>query len=414
MQPSPDKDIVAGRFGNLRTPTAEALSSALEGGRISEDQARHLIDLSRDELPALLAVAGFLRDQHKGRIVTYSPKAFFPVTNLCLDRCSYCTFRQDPGSPGARTMLPGDIRSVATQAARLGCIEALMCLGDRPERAFRSYRDTLAHLGHASTASYVAQCCEIALDEGMLPHTNAGLLSREEMAALRPLNVSLGLMLESTSTRLLERGGAHFNAPDKDPRLRIRMMRQAGELSIPFTTGILLGIGENSAERVASLRVIAELDDDGGHIQEIIVQNFRAKASTRMAAQPEPESYEVAAAVAVARLMMPTMNLQVPPNLNPYDLKLFLAAGINDWGGISPLTLDFVNPEAPWPQIESLAATCTAEGFDLRPRLPVYEEYCVDEFVDAALRTPIGVHRRRIDDLSRQTQSAQHQPESHE
>lgn len=372
------------RFRSLSRATAAALDRALDGVGIDDGQALHLVGLDRDELPALFAVAGALRDRTRGSVVTYSPKAFFPVTNLCLDRCSYCTFRQDPGSPGAWTMLPEDVRRVARNAAALGCIEALMCLGDKPERAYRSYRDTLAVLGHDSTVSYVAACCEIALDEGMLPHTNAGLLSKAEMTELRPLNVSLGLMLESVAP-LRERGAAHANAPDKDPALRLGMMREAGELRIPFTTGVLLGIGETAADRIASLRAIAAIQSEFGHIQEIIVQNFRAKSATRMAGRAEPASYETAAVVAVARLMMPAMNLQVPPNLNPYDIQLFLAAGINDWGGISPLTLDFVNPEAPWPQIDSLSAACAARGFTLRPRLPVYAEYCTDEFIEPAL-----------------------------
>jgi FO synthase len=251
----------------------------------------------------------------------------------------------------------------------------LVCLGDKPERAYRSYRRTLELLGHDSTVDYVYASCAVALEEGLLPHTNAGLLSREEMQLLKPVNVSLGLMLESVSPRLRQRGEAHFNAPDKEPGLRLRMLREAGELQIPFTTGILLGIGETSAERVASLRAIRDLHAAYGHIQEIIIQNFRAKPATRMAGRPEPESYDIARTVAVARLMLPDMNLQVPPNLNPYDLRLFLAAGINDWGGISPLTLDYVNPEAPWPHLPVLERTCGEEGFTLVPRLPVYPEY---------------------------------------
>lgn len=375
-----------GRSTAIDSITDAILQRALDGAPLNDGDALHLMSLSRDRLPALFAVAGAIRDRHKGTTVTYSPKAFFPVTNLCLDRCSYCTFRHDPASPGAWTMLPEDVRSVASRARAVGCIEALMCLGDKPERAFRPYRDTLRVLGHDSTVSYVAACCEIALQEGMLPHTNAGLLSREEMRDLRPLNVSLGLMLESVSPRLRARGGAHYNAPDKEPALRLKMIREAGELRIPFTTGILLGIGEDDAERVASLRAIEELHRELGHVQEIIVQNFRAKPSTRMAGAAEPESYETARCVAVARLMMPDMNIQVPPNLNPYDTAIFLDAGINDWGGISPLTLDYVNPEAPWPQIDSLARSCAARGYRLEPRLPVYEEYLRDEFIDAALR----------------------------
>jgi FO synthase len=267
----------------------------------------------------------------------------------------------------------------------------LVCLGDKPERAYRSYRHTLELLGHASTVEYVHASCRVALQEGLLPHTNAGLLSREEMQLLRPVNVSLGLMLESVSPRLRQRGEAHYNAPDKDPALRLRMLREAGELQIPFTTGILLGIGETSAERVASLRAIGDLHEAYGHIQEIIIQNFRAKPSTRMAGRPEPESYDIARTVAVARLLLPDMNIQVPPNLNPYDLRLFLAAGINDWGGISPLTLDYVNPEAPWPHLPVLERTCGEEGFRLAPRLPVYPEYVERPgFLDDSLRPALA------------------------
>jgi FO synthase len=229
--------------------------------------------------------------------------------------------------------------------------------------------------------------------DGIRGKTNAGVMTAEEMAALRPLNVSMGLMLESVSPRLRERGGAHQQAPDKDPALRLAMLRAAGELRIPFTSGILIGIGETRAERVASLRAIADLHAAHGHIQEVIVQNFRAKPSTRMASAPEPESAEMARTLAVARLMMPAMNIQAPPNLSPLDHRLFLAAGINDWGGISPLTLDYVNPEAPWPQVQALAETCRAEGFTLAPRLPGYDEYVERPgWLDEGLRRHVQSH----------------------
>ena len=383
-------------LGSISSHTADILAKALADDSITEADALHLLQAPPADFAALLQTAGLVRDRIKGRVVTYSPKAFFPVTNLCLDRCSYCTFRQDPGAPGAHTMRPKEVREIAQRAAAMGCIEALMCLGDKPERAFRSYRQTLASIGHESTVSYVAECCETALDEGLLPHTNAGVLTRDDMRQLRSLNVSLGLMLESVSQRLRQRGQAHASAPDKEPALRLRMIREAGELQIAFTTGILLGIGENQAERAATLAAIADLHDEFGHIQEIIVQNFRAKPSTRMAAQPEPESYEIARVVAVARLMMPTMNIQVPPNLNPYDFKVLLSAGINDWGGISPLTMDFVNPEAPWPEIQALKAACSANGYTLHPRLPVYSEYCANDFIDPSLRTAVDAHQQRI------------------
>lgn len=391
MRGSTDSDLAPADLDSLDSVARSALERAIAGEAIDPPQAERLIDLPRQYLPDLLRVAAGVRNRRKGSIVTYSPKVFLPITNLCLDRCAYCTFRKDPGDPEAWTMLPEEVRDCCRRGRRLGCIEALVCLGDKPERAYRGYRRTLEILGHDSTVDYVYASCAAALDEGLLPHTNAGLLSRDEMQRLRPVNVSLGLMLESVSQRLRQRGEAHFNAPDKDPALRLRMLREAGELQIPFTTGILVGIGETSAERVASLRAIGDLHEAYGHIQEIIIQNFRAKPTTDMAGRPEPESYDIARTVAVARLMLPDMNIQVPPNLNPYDLRLFLSAGINDWGGISPLTLDYVNPEAPWPHLPVLERTCGEEGFALAPRLPVYPEYVErPDFLDDSLRPAIA------------------------
>jgi FO synthase len=390
-------DASSSRLDDLDRPARAALETALAGEAIDRAAAARLIELPRSHLPALFAAAAAVRTARKGHTVTFSPKVFLPVTNLCLDRCAYCTFRKDPDEPEAWTMLPEEVRDFSRRGRRLGCIEALMCLGDKPERAYRSYRSTLEVLGCRTTVEYVEACCALALEEGLLPHTNAGLLSREEMIRLKPLNASLGLMLESVSPRLRRRGAAHHQAPDKEPALRLAMMRAAGELQIPFTTGILLGIGETPAERVESLAAIGELHAAHGHIQEIIIQNFRAKPSTRMAGEPEPESWDVARTVAVARLMLPDMNLQVPPNLNPYDLRLFLSAGVNDWGGISPLTLDYVNPEAPWPQIEVLERTCRGEGFALAPRLPVYGEYVERPgFLEPGLAGRIGAERARL------------------
>lgn len=390
MRGSPDSDLAPADLDSLDSAARLALERAVAGEAIDRRQAEHLIDLPRPHLSMLLAVAAGVRNRRKGDLITYSPKVFLPVTNLCLDRCAYCTFRKDPNDSEAWTMLPEDVRSCCRRGRRLGCIEALVCLGDKPERAYRSYRRTLQLLGHDSTVDYVHASCAVALEEGLLPHTNAGLLSREEMQRLKSVNVSLGLMLESVSPRLRLRGEAHFNAPDKEPSLRLRMLREAGELQIPFTTGILLGIGETSADRVASLHAIGELHEAYGHIQEIIIQNFRAKPATRMAGRPEPESYDIARTVAVARLMLPDMNIQVPPNLNPYDLRLFLGAGINDWGGISPLTSDYVNPEAPWPQLAVLERTCAEEGFQLTPRLPVYPEYlALPGFLEESLRPAV-------------------------
>jgi FO synthase len=391
MLSSTDTDVTASRLRTVRTAVRQPLERALDSAPISDAEALGILDVEApDELSAVLAVAGAIRTRNKGTVVTYSPKVFLPITNLCRDRCAYCTFRSDPNEPQAWTMLPEEIRTCARHGRELHCIEALMCLGDKPEVVFPSHRATLHVLGHASTISYVAQACEIALAEGLLPHTNAGLMTRDEMAALKPLNVSMGLMLENISPRLREKGAVHYNAPDKDPLRRVEMMRDAGALGIPFTTGILLGIGETRAEVIASLAAIRDLHRAYGHIQEIIIQNFRAKATTRMAASPEPSSLDMARTIAAARLMMSDMNIQAPPNLSPYDHRLFLNAGINDWGGMSPLTPDYVNPEAPWPHVAALAETCRAAGFTLQPRLPLYGEY-VDRpgFLDPGLRAPV-------------------------
>ncbi len=366
------------------------LDRALGGARLSEADAIALIDCSARELDDLLSAAGELRDRGKGRAISYSRKVFLPITNLCRDRCTYCTFRKDPGDPGAWTMMPDEIAEWSRRGHELGCKEALMCLGDKPEVAFKEYRATLDTLGVRSTIEYVGRACEIALAEGLLPHTNAGLMTSDEMAMLRPLNASMGLMLESISPRLRARGGVHQAAPDKDPALRMKMIDEAGELRIPFTSGILLGIGETVAERAQSIVALRDSHERYRHIQEVIIQNFRAKPEIAMADAPEPEAYEMARAIATARLVLgPEMNVQAPPNLSPGEIELFLRAGINDWGGISPLSKDYVNPEAPWPHIERLGERCARAGFTLGERLAVYQEYINDEWLDPAVATNV-------------------------
>jgi len=387
---------VVGRSGSPQI--REILDRASDGARLGEADAIALIECPDHELPELLAAAGGLRDRAKGRIVTYSRKVFLPVTNLCRDRCTYCTFRKDPGEPGAWTMAPAEIAQWSRRGRTLGCREALMCLGDKPELAFKEYRETLARLGARSTIEYVARACEVALGEGLLPHTNAGIMSRDEMVMLRPLNVSMGLMLESISPRLRARGGVHQWAPDKDPAVRMRTIAEAGEARVPFTSGILLGIGETPAERAQSLVALRDLNERHGHIQEVIIQNFRAKPEIAMAEAPEPGAMEMARAIATARMVLgPKMNVQAPPNLSPNEIELFLAAGINDWGGISPLSKDYVNPEAPWPHIERLAERCARAGFDLRERLAIYPEYVDDYWVDPRLRPALERHGAEID-----------------
>ncbi|MFP6600372.1 MAG: 7,8-didemethyl-8-hydroxy-5-deazariboflavin synthase CofG [Deltaproteobacteria bacterium] len=375
----------------MTDPARLALQQARSGKGLSDNEAYTLTQIEADRTDELLAAAAAVRDRRWPTTLTYSPKVFLPVTNLCRDRCTYCTFRRDPGQPGEWTMSPAEISDWSVRGRRLGCIEALMCLGDKPEVAFRGFKDLLGSYGCNSTAEYVALACRLALDEGLLPHTNAGLLSKDEMAMLRPLNVSMGLMLENISPRLRGRGMPHAWAPDKEPSARLQMIEEAGQLRIPFTTGILIGIGETEAERIASLLAIRGLHRRYGHIQEVIVQNFRAKPETGMSEASEPGDDEMVRSVAIARLILgEETSLQAPPNLSPAAHRRLIHAGINDWGGISPLTMDYVNPEAPWPHIDRLAETCGEEGFELVPRLPVYDEFLNDEFMAPAMTEAVA------------------------
>src|SRR6266487_3757320 len=364
------------------------VEKALAGESLSAGDACCLIHCDERELDFLFEAAGALRDRLKGRIVTYSRKIFLPITNLCRDRCAYCTFRKDPSDPGAWTMSPDEVAHALGLAKERGCKEALMCLGDRPELAFPQYREMLAGFGHRTTAEYLSRACEMAIARGLLPHTNAGVLSYNEMTLLKPVNGSLGLMLENVSPRLSLKGMPHFSAPDKNPALRLRMLREAGELSIAFTTGILIGIGETLEERVDSLFAIKELHERYGHIQEVIIQNFRAKPGIAMADSPEPSLLDMVQTIAVARLILGgRLNIQAPPNLTPDAYQMYLFAGINDWGGISPVTRDYINPEKPWPKIVELRETTAAAGFELRERLAIYPEYVVQRngFIPRAL-----------------------------
>jgi FO synthase len=352
----------------------------LDGERLGADDAHLFADVRGAEHPALWAAAAAVRDRGHGPWVTYSPKVFIPLTNLCRDVCSYCTFAQNEDSPRAHTMSPDEVLAVARAGAKLGCKEALFCLGDRPEVRWPGYRAVLRRYGHESTHSYLVAMCKLVLEEtGLLPHPNAGVLSRRELAELREVAPSQGIMLESTSERLCAPGGPHEHAPDKRPATRLAMIRKAGELRIPFTSGILIGIGETAAERIDAVLALRDLHEHHGHIQEIIVQNFRAKEDTPMGEAGEPGLIDLMTACAITRLIMgPDMNIQAPPNLSA-DYGPLLVAGINDWGGVSPLTPDFINPEAPWPQIDQLAQLCQEAGYTLRERLTVYPEYVHDD-----------------------------------
>jgi FO synthase len=323
-------------------------------------------------LPELLSQARQAKENFKPGAITYSKKVFIPLTNLCRDYCGYCIFRRDPGQPGAHTMTPDEVLRVARQGEALGCTEALFSLGDKPELIFPEMRETLRHLGYKSTLHYLEAMCEMVLRETtLLPHPNPGLLSAEWIARLAAVSPSMGLMLETTNAFLL----AHDNAPDKLPVRRLRTIEDAGKQRVPFTTGLLIGIGESWEDRVDTLLAIRELHARYGHIQEVIVQNFRVKQEIPMRSWPEPSREEMLRTIALARLILPRVNLQAPPNLSAPYYDDLLDAGINDWGGISPLTPDFINPERPWPHLEQLELRTAAKGFRLRPRLPVYPEF---------------------------------------
>jgi 7,8-didemethyl-8-hydroxy-5-deazariboflavin synthase CofG subunit len=352
-----------------------AVNEGLSGAPLARDAALHLA--VNAPLQDLLAAASSLRAQGKGNTVTFSKKVFIPLTTLCRDYCGYCTFRKDPGEPGAHFMTPEEVLALAEQGRRAGCKEALFSLGDQPERVFPEAREFLRRQGFERTLDYLAAMCELVLDRtGLLPHANPGVMDRQALERLKNSNASVGLMLENVSVRLMRGDLPHAKAPDKVPALRVRTIEEAGKLSIAFTTGILIGIGETMEERIDSLFAIRAVHEKYGHIQEVIVQNFRAKAGIPMAQHPEPSLDDMLRTIALARLILgPHMNIQAPPNLSYADFPRLLEAGINDWGGISPVTKDFINPEAAWPQISKLNAETAARGFTLRERLAIYPEF---------------------------------------
>ncbi len=349
-----------------------------------------LRDLEQTPFADLLRQAAALRDAGHGRRISYSRKVFIPLTKLCRDVCHYCTFAETP-KPGVPAYLSIDaVLRIAEQGRRAGCHEALFTLGDKPEARYAAARDALAALGHDSTLSYLAEAAGAVLDKtGLLPHLNPGVMTKAEMAMLRPVSASMGMMLESAADRLCERGGPHFGSPDKAPSVRLQTIEAAGELAIPFTTGILIGIGETRAERIDALRRIGELHERHGHIQEVIVQNFRAKPGTKLAGADEPDLQELLWTIAAARIILgPEMNIQAPPNLTPDFYGTLVGSGLNDWGGVSPVTPDHVNPEAPWPEIEALAKATAATGHLLVERLTIYPAYARDpqRWLDARVR----------------------------
>src|SRR5690242_11696865 len=365
------------------TAIRRALARARDGKPLDQGEAAVLLHARGDDLDRLLAYAGRTRDAGltaAGRpgVITYSRKVFIPLTRLCRDRCGYCTFATVPGRLDSPYLSPDEVLAIARQGAALGCKEALFTLGDRPTAARHAARDWLDANGFDDTLSYVRAMAIGVLEEtGLLPHLNPGVLTWRDFQRLKPVAPSMGMMLETTAARLFtERGGPHYGSPDKDPAVRLRVLEDAGRCSVPFTTGILIGIGETRAERAETLFAIRQIAREYGGIQEVIVQNFRAKPDTKMRGVPDAELADLAATIAVARLVLgPAARIQAPPNLIGDQYGLILAAGIDDWGGVSPLTPDHVNPERPWPQIEELAARSEDNGFRLVERLTVYPDY---------------------------------------
>ena len=354
------------------------LQQARDGVLLSDDDALALAEFT--DTRALADVASVLRDQGFRNTVTYSRKVFIPLTHLCRDVCHYCTFAQVPRKVMAPYMSIEEVLEVARHGAAMGCKEALFTLGEKPELRYKAAREALAEMGYESTTDYLFAAAKAVFEEtGMLPHLNPGNLEPEELARLKTVSPSMGIMLESASERLCEKGMPHYGSPDKIPAVRLQTLANAGIAKVPFTTGILIGIGETRLERIESLLAIREIHEQYGHVQEIIVQNFRAKAETKMVNAPEPDLNELLWTIAIARLIFgPTMSVQAPPNLSPGVLPQIVHAGINDWGGVSPVTPDFVNPEAPWPHLDELARETAAAGKFLTERLTMYPDYAVD------------------------------------
>lgn len=374
--------ILTDRLLEIERPNAETAMALADCGTLKEIQA----------------IAASIRDRRHGSLVTYSPKVFIPLTQLCRDVCHYCTFAKVPEDGVAPYLLPEQVLEIARAGARAGCHEALFTLGDKPELRYSAAREALAALGHESTLSYLAEMAQLVHREtGLLPHLNAGVMSAADLQALRTVSVSQGLMLESVALNLCATGGPHYGSPDKQPAVRLEMIAAAGRLKIPFTSGILIGIGETRRQRIEALLALRDLDDEYGHLQEVIIQNFRRKPDTKMADALEPSLEELCWTIAAARIILGAeANIQAPPNLSPQSVRALIGAGINDLGGVSPVTPDHVNPEAPWPHLRLLARETELAGKILVPRLPIYPALVqqLEEWVDVGLHQAV---RLRVD-----------------
>ena len=367
-----------------------ALARAGDGEPLDQPEAEILLQARGDDLTVLLGYAARTRDaglEAAGRpgVITYSKKVFIPLTRLCRDRCGYCTFATVPGRLDSLYLSPDEVLAIAREGAKLGCKEALFTLGDRPEARWKQAREWLDAHGYDDTLSYVrAMAVRVLAETGLLPHLNPGVMTEQDFQRLKPVAPSMGMMLETTSSRLFEtKGEAHFGSPDKDPKVRLRVLDDAGRSNVPFTTGILIGIGETLEERVDAIFALRNVQREYGGIQEVIVQNFRAKPDTKMRDTPDAELADLAATIAVTRLVLgPEARVQAPPNLVGHEHQLMIDAGIDDWGGVSPLTPDHVNPERPWPHLDELAEITAAAGFTLRERLTIYPPYIREPWLD--------------------------------
>ena len=353
---------------------------------LSKDDALALLE-SNDILP-LLKLSASLKTRFKKDVITYSRKIFINITNLCRDFCSYCTYRKNPFESSSIMMKPAEVLNLSKIGKKYHCTEALIVAGERPEERYAEAKLWLRQLGYTSLVEYVIDISEkIVKDTGLLPHSNLGIITKEEMKLLKMYNVSIGLMLESSSEKLLEKGMSHEFAPSKNPRKRIEVIKNAGRMKIPITTGLLIGIGETREDIINDLFLLKSINKEFENIQEIILQNFQPKKNTKMQDSPSPSNDYFLKIVSIARLIMPDMNIQIPPNLSPKIFSYFIDAGINDWGGISPVTIDHVNPEFPWPKIEELKYITESKRQRLRARLPVYPEFIdKDEFISPHLR----------------------------
>jgi 7,8-didemethyl-8-hydroxy-5-deazariboflavin synthase len=356
---------------------------------ISKDEALHILECN--EITSLLNISSTLKSNFKKDVITYSRKIFINITNLCRDFCSYCTYRKNPFESSAMMMKPNEIMELARIGRKYRCTEALIVAGEKPEERYDEAKEWLKQQSFSSLVEYVIDISEkIVKETGLLPHSNLGNITKEEMKLLKAHNVSLGLMLESTSERLFEKGMAHEFAPSKKPKERLEVIKNAGRMKIPITTGILIGIGETNEEIINDLFLLQQINNEFGNIQEIILQNFQPKVKTRMQNYPSPTKEYYLKIVSLARLIMPKMNIQIPPNLSPGYYGRFLDAGINDWGGISPITIDHVNPEFSWPKINELKNITESKHQRLRARLPVYPEFIDKEgFIYSELKNYI-------------------------